>query len=160
MFGKKWSYMIGTRLCDLRKMRNMTQKELAEKLSLSVNSISMYERGLSTPNDDVKIKIAQIFHVSLDYLLGNVDEKIQNPSSLRSYRLPQRKIPYRLRLLYHSVACGRFQRLGGRGLVGRGLPFLISRIWVSSRKEKPERFFLPFLYSVVFIWYNKSIVEE
>lgn len=93
MFGKKWSYMIGTRLCDLRKMRNMTQKELAEKLSLSVNSISMYERGMSTPNDDVKIKIAQIFHVSLDYLLGNVDEKIQNPSSLRSELIMMKSIP-------------------------------------------------------------------
>lgn len=93
MLGKKWSYMIGTRLCDLRKMRNMTQKELAEKLSLSVNSISMYERGLSTPNDDVKIRIAQIFHVSLDYLLGNTDEKVQNPSGLCSELMMLKSIP-------------------------------------------------------------------
>lgn len=71
--------MIGSRLCDLRKARNMTQKDLADKLSLSVNSISMYERGLSTPNDDVKLKIAQMFHVSLDYLMGNNQEEPTGP---------------------------------------------------------------------------------
>lgn len=49
----------------------MTQKDLAKLLSVSINSISMYERELSTPSDEMKVKIAQIFHVSLDYLLGN-----------------------------------------------------------------------------------------
>jgi len=51
----------------------MTQRELAGMLSLSVNSVSMYERGLSTPSDEVKLELARIFHVSLDYLMGNTD---------------------------------------------------------------------------------------
>ena len=63
--------MVGERLSKLRKIHNMTQKALADELSVSINSISLYERDLSTPTDEVKLKMAQIFHVSLDYLMGN-----------------------------------------------------------------------------------------
>ena len=40
--------MIGERISELRKRKNMTQKELATFLSVSLNSVSLYERNLST----------------------------------------------------------------------------------------------------------------
>ena len=62
--------MDGSRLSELRKDRGLTQKDLAKILSVSENSISLYERNIITPDDNMKIKIAKYFNVSLDYLLG------------------------------------------------------------------------------------------
>ena len=52
-----------------RKERQMTQEELAEKLNLTVGTISKWERGSSEPELSYLMQLAQIFHVSLDALL-------------------------------------------------------------------------------------------
>jgi len=62
--------LVGERLADLRKDKGLQQKELAAIIGVSERSVSLYERELSSPNDDVKIKIARYFNVSLDYLMG------------------------------------------------------------------------------------------
>lgn len=64
--------MLGELLRELRKDHNMTQAELAAQLGLSPLTISSYECGRSLPDDETKVKIARIFGVSLDYLLGLV----------------------------------------------------------------------------------------
>ena len=67
--------MIGERLAELRMEHGMTQPELAEVLAVSVTTISGYERNRTCPSDDTKVKIANHFEISLDYLLGAVDDK-------------------------------------------------------------------------------------
>lgn len=62
--------MIGKRLQELRKSKNMTQSDLAELLGLTKVSISSYENNKTEPPDAIKIKIAKLFHVSADYLIG------------------------------------------------------------------------------------------
>jgi transcriptional regulator with XRE-family HTH domain len=66
--------MIGERLLKLRKERKMYQDELAMMLSLSKFSISLYEHNKSVPSEETLCKLAEIFDISLDYLLGLVDE--------------------------------------------------------------------------------------
>ena len=66
--------MIGERLCELRKDKGLTQKELGDELALSKYTISSYEKEKSSPDDDTKVKLAKYFNVSLDYLLGLIDE--------------------------------------------------------------------------------------
>lgn len=68
--------MIGERLYDLRKDAGMTQQELADLLKLSKYTISSYENENTMPSDDIKIEIAKIFHVSVDYLMGLIDEPL------------------------------------------------------------------------------------
>ncbi len=62
--------MVGERLQELRKDNKMSQKMLAKMLDISEYTISSYERNKSEPDDEIKIKIARIFDISLDYLLG------------------------------------------------------------------------------------------
>lgn len=54
------SYLIG-----LREARGLTQAELAEKLGISPSAMSMYEQGARNPRDEVKVKIAEFFDVSI-----------------------------------------------------------------------------------------------
>ena len=68
--------MEGERLSELRKDNGLTQRDLAEILGVSENSISLYERNINTPDDELKIKIANYFNVSLDYLLGATEKQI------------------------------------------------------------------------------------
>lgn len=68
--------MDGEKLKELRKDAKMTQQDLASQLSLSVQTIKTYEQGRSDPDDETKLKIAKLFNVSLDYLLGATDEQL------------------------------------------------------------------------------------
>lgn len=66
--------MIGERLKNLRKNLGYTQDDLAEKLSISRSSLSLYEIGKREPDSETFNKIADFFHVSLDYLNGRTDD--------------------------------------------------------------------------------------
>jgi len=66
--------MIGERLSELRKDLGYTQQELADMLGISKFSISSYENDKTTPDDDMKVKIAKQLNISMDYLLGIADE--------------------------------------------------------------------------------------
>lgn len=62
------------RLRKLRKKKDIYQKELAKKISVSEGAIGMYETGRRTPDKEILIELASFFEVSIDYLLGYTDE--------------------------------------------------------------------------------------
>lgn len=62
------------RLKYLRTHICMTQADLASKLLLSPASVNAYETGRSQPSIETLIAIADLFDVSLDYLVGRSDE--------------------------------------------------------------------------------------
>ncbi|WP_294405784.1 XRE family transcriptional regulator [uncultured Clostridium sp.] len=66
---------LSDRLKELRKSNNLTQTELGKILGVGKTTVSMYENNNSTPNDEIKLKIAEYFNVSVDYLLGKTDTK-------------------------------------------------------------------------------------
>lgn len=66
---------IGDRLKKLRKENKLTQKDMAEKLGIHPNTISMYEKGnRNIPSSMIK-KISDTFNVSTDYLLRGEEKK-------------------------------------------------------------------------------------
>lgn len=66
--------MDGQRLAELRKDKKLNQEECAALLGISKNSLSKYENNINEPDDALKIKLAEFFNVSLDYLMGTVSE--------------------------------------------------------------------------------------
>lgn len=63
--------MIGERIRMLREKSGLTQGQLADKVEIiTQKSISMYERGSRMPTSEVLEKLASVFGVSIDYLLG------------------------------------------------------------------------------------------
>lgn len=57
-------------LQDLREDRDISRKDLAMVLNISVSTLGMYEQGRREPNIDMLIKIANYFDVSIDFLVG------------------------------------------------------------------------------------------
>ena len=70
--------VLGKRIKQLRESERLNQLELAKKLNISNTTLSQYETGQRIPSDDIKIKIARMFKVSLDYLLGVSDVRNYN----------------------------------------------------------------------------------
>ena len=67
--------MFQDNLIALRKMHNLSQEELAERLCVSRQTISKYETGESLPDIDKCKLLAEIFDVSLDDLV-NYDKEV------------------------------------------------------------------------------------
>ncbi|MBQ7378984.1 MAG: helix-turn-helix domain-containing protein [Clostridia bacterium] len=61
---------IGEKICQLRKDRGMTQEMLAEQLVISAQAISKWERGVANPDIEQIPRIAKLFGISTDELLG------------------------------------------------------------------------------------------
>ena len=81
--------ILGNNIKYLREKNNLSQKELANILNIANSTLSQYESGDRVPSDDIKIKIADYFNVSLDYLLGrtsnpnktlvSIEEEFEDP---------------------------------------------------------------------------------
>ena len=60
---------IGETIASLRKQKNMTQNELAEKMNVTDKAVSKWERDLSCPDINTISKLADILDVSVEELL-------------------------------------------------------------------------------------------
>lgn len=74
--------LTATRLQELRKMNGYSQEVLAEKLGVSRQSISKWERAEASPEIDNLLALSKIYGVSLDDLLNTDSDKVivQNPN--------------------------------------------------------------------------------
>ncbi len=69
--------VIGKNITRLRKLANMTQLELAEKLNYSDKSVSKWEQGNGIPDVRILIQLAELFGVTLDDLVHeHVDKEV------------------------------------------------------------------------------------
>jgi len=75
---------VGEILTELRKEKELSQKDLAALLNLSISTISNYENGVHSPDLDTLRKIADFFGVTTDYLLGRTGYRCP-PETLREY---------------------------------------------------------------------------
>ena len=66
------------RLVNLREKRGITQQELADKLEITRQSLSLYEKTERTINIELLAKIADFFNVSTDYLMGRTEVASMN----------------------------------------------------------------------------------
>jgi len=64
------------RLYDIRTEKKLTREKLGQLIGTSGAIIGMYERSERTPSIEVARKIANVLEVSLDFLVGNIDLRI------------------------------------------------------------------------------------
>jgi len=63
------------RLREVRKGAKMSQKDLAQKIGVSRSTVAMWENEMSQPDHESLRKISSALNVSIDYLLGNEENK-------------------------------------------------------------------------------------
>lgn len=80
---------FGYRLRELRRAKGMTQTQAAMRLGLSKTTISGYENNIKTPSLDVLVKLAILYGVSSDYILGLENRKLLQIDGLTT---PQEEI--------------------------------------------------------------------
>ena len=84
-YGVSVDYLVGnsTFNCrDVSKLRmvrvesGLSQDEVAKNLGISRDTLSKYETGELEPNVDTLVKLANMYHVSIDYLVGKTNERV------------------------------------------------------------------------------------
>ena len=74
--------MIGIRIAALRKKMGLSQNQLAMRINVCASAIGMYEQGRREPPIKTLIALAQVFEVSLDYLITGTDAQNGQSSQL------------------------------------------------------------------------------
>ena len=74
--------MFQDNLKALRKRKGITQEELATRLNVVRQTVSKWEKGLSVPDSELLIKLAEILEVPVSRLLGSKIETAKQPDAL------------------------------------------------------------------------------
>lgn len=88
---KSLEQIFAANLTELRKGKDWTQAELAEKINYSDKSVSKWERGDGLPDLKVLIQLADLFGVTLDCFITEGGAKQKN-----EYKLPRQRIGFRV----------------------------------------------------------------
>ena len=74
--------MFQNNLKALRKRKDITQEELATRLNVVRQTVSKWEKGLSVPDSELLIRLAEILEVPVSRLLGSKIEEEEQPDAL------------------------------------------------------------------------------
>lgn len=77
--------MFQERIKQLRNAKRLTQADVAEKIGITRPAYTAYETGKRQPDFDILQKLATLFDVSTDYLLGRTDDKEKAPTLVAAH---------------------------------------------------------------------------
>lgn len=83
---------IANRLVTLRKRNSLSQEALAEKLGISRQAVSKWERAEASPDTDNLILLSRIYGISMDELLSTEDEIPVSYMDMEEEKLPEKEI--------------------------------------------------------------------
>jgi transcriptional regulator with XRE-family HTH domain len=124
---------VANKLVQLRKKHGLSQEELAEKISVSRQAVSKWERAESSPDTDNLIALARIYNLSLDDMLSSneVNERSYNPKDFQEGNVKEGRYRWAKKMPIAIIATLAFLLLGFVwGLWHPGwLVFLMIPIW-------------------------------
>lgn len=83
--------ILGNRIKKEREKLNLTREDLAKKIGVSYSAIAMYEQGNREPNNEIMLKMCEIFDCTMDYLMGNSEFKTDK-ENFDNYMIHQNKL--------------------------------------------------------------------
>lgn len=152
--------LLGENLRKAREEKGLTQAEVAKLLDISASTIGMYEQGRRDPDTDTLKKLAELYEVSTDYLLGRTD--IPNATSdLKKNKIPEEfikllkdqngSLPYsavtRVLKIFSPTDKSKTKILPVLGTIRAGLPIIADEN-IEEYIEVPEDFKADFVLRV------------
>ena len=122
---------LGKRIAAHRKRLNMTQDQLAEQLGITAQAISKWENDLSCPDITMLPRLAEIFDISIDELLGHsAPEKVHDAEVVfEEDQDDSDNEKDRGRVVVHWSAGKRGATIGGLMVLAVGVLLLLARIY-------------------------------
>ena len=129
--------MIGKNLQKLRKMMNLTQEALAEKVGVARQTIAKWETEESTPDLEMSGRLASVLEVSLDDLVNAPEDELDSRPGMRGKHMfgvvtvgdkGQIVIPVRARRVFNINPGDQLVVLGDEG---RGIALMDARFFMS-----------------------------
>lgn len=80
--------MIGKKIRELRKQKGLTQTQLADELNVEFSNVSKWELGKNDPSKELIAKMAKLFNVSIEYLLGITDTPTPDTLPTATVKIP------------------------------------------------------------------------
>lgn len=78
---------VGALILSLRKEKNMTQKDVAERMNISDKTISKWERGMGCPDVSLLSELSGILGVNIEkILLGDLEEKDKDEGNMKRFK--------------------------------------------------------------------------
>lgn len=115
------------RIKELRQEKGISMREAAKQLGMPYTTYVNYEKGLREPNSETLIMLANYFHVTIDYLVGNVNNPffhLDNErilSEINSYEDPQQLATYHTK---NIIPMPTMRRIPLVGTIACGTPIL------------------------------------
>ena len=97
---------LKNRILELRTERQLTQTLIANKINVSVSSISRYERGEMEPTLDIAIRLCDVFNVTMEWLTGEDDihkDKLPKDYVDFMYKVYKENVPIDLLEKYYNA---------------------------------------------------------
>ena len=145
------------KLQKLRKDNNLSQEQLAEKIGVSRQAISKWERGEATPDSDNLICLAKIYNISLDELISSKEEKGNNNMNEESKKTELMKIKDYVLVALLSIVTIIYLILGFTlslwhpGWLLYFLPAIITSNFDVIHKKSVSEFAFPLLVACIYL---------
>ena len=99
---------IGKFISSLRKEKNMTQLDLAEKLNISDRAVSKWERGINLPDASLMIELSKMFNVTINELLNGeiIKNNYMEKAEEKLLELQERNDEYAKKMLHLEYVIG------------------------------------------------------
>ena len=85
--------MLNERLRKLRKLSGYSQEQISRKINVTQSAVSQWERGIATPAYDQLMALANLFHVTVDDLVGRDAEQSRIDDDVYTIRERLRRDP-------------------------------------------------------------------
>lgn len=93
----------GERINGLRTARRMTRQQLAEHIGLSVDALRKIEAGVNGAKIDTLVSIADVFEVSLDYLVSGSERKTDTDTDSLLAGLKENEIQFIRNMVLNAI---------------------------------------------------------
>ena len=148
--------ILGNRIKKERENLNLTREDLAKKIGVSYSAIAMYEQGNREPNNDIMLKMCDLFNCSIDYLMGNSNIRTlsseENLNNIKKFYEEKTENLIKNKLINELITLN---------LNNSEIKNIIN-IVTSEKKEITENyvFLLNNLFSNLSLKYSKDIIQQ